>query len=265
MSTNPYSGIERGEPGTIGWKVHYFETLPSTQDRAADLARKGAAQGTVVIAEEQTAGRGRLGRQWHSPPAANLYATIILRPAIPISEIPRLSLVAGVAVADAMDATAGGIAGLKWPNDVWLRRKKVGGILAQALIESAETNPIVLLGIGINVNLRSEQIPEELRDRATSLLAETGAECDRRALAAKLFARLDMRYRQAQTSGFAALRAEWERYSVLSGRRVSVQDGVSVHYGVVRGIEADGALVLENAGTLTRIVVGDVTVEGAYD
>src|SRR6266704_3647762 len=121
MARNPYQAIEAGGPGTIGWRIHYFEQVGSTQRVAAEMAEAGAAQGTVVIAELQTAGRGRLGRSWHSPPAVNLYTTIILRPRIPLAEVPRLSLVAGVAAAEALEAAAPEMVALKWPNDVWLK------------------------------------------------------------------------------------------------------------------------------------------------
>src|SRR5579884_1552055 len=128
MPSNPYQAIEQGGAGQIGWRIHYFDEVGSTQRVAAEMAEAGAAQGTVVIAELQTAGRGRMGRSWHSPPGLNLYCTIILRPSIPLPEIPRISLVAGVAAAEALETIAPGIVSLKWPNDIWLRRRKTGGI-----------------------------------------------------------------------------------------------------------------------------------------
>ena len=138
MSRNPYAGVEHGAPGTIGWRIHYFDEVGSTQKVAAEMVEAGAAPGTVVIAEQQTAGRGRLGRSWHSPPGLNLYATFILRPRMPIAEVPRLSLVAGVAVADALATVAPGMVALKWPNDVWLKGRKAGGIIAEAIADSAQ-------------------------------------------------------------------------------------------------------------------------------
>src|ERR1700692_338624 len=120
MSQNPYLGIERGAPGRIGWGVHYFYEIDFTQESARELAASGSAEGTVVIAERQSAGRGRMGRTWHSPAGVNLYTTIILRPPIAMAEVPRLSLVAGVAAAEALKEVAPGIVALKWPNDVWL-------------------------------------------------------------------------------------------------------------------------------------------------
>src|SRR5271166_1755221 len=153
MAGNPYESIEKGAPGTIGWRIHYKDELSSTQNLAAQLARDGTRQGTVVIAEKQTKGRGRMGRNWHSPAGLNLYMTIVLRPAIPIAEVPRLSLVAGVAVAEAVGQFAPGIIALKWPNDLWLRGRKTGGMIAEAITDRNNQLDCVLLGVGINVNL----------------------------------------------------------------------------------------------------------------
>src|SRR6516164_7295789 len=175
MAENPYQSIEKDAPGIIGWRIHYFEEVSSTQDHAAQLARDGTPQGTVVIAEEQTKGRGRMGRSWHSPAGLNLYLTIVLRPSIPIVEVPRLSLVAGIAVAEAVSQFAPGIVALKWPNDLWLRERKAAGMIAEAVTDRNHQLNCVLLGIGINVNLTASDIPSELRSKATSIRIETGA------------------------------------------------------------------------------------------
>ncbi len=265
MAANPYQSIETGTPGRIGWRIHYFDEVGSTQKVAAELANDGAAHGTVVIAERQSAGRGRMGRQWHSPPGLNLYQTIILRPTMPLAEVPRLSLVAGVAAAEALESVAAGLVALKWPNDVWLRGRKAGGIIAEAVTDPGQGLRCVLLGIGINVNLAPDQIPEELRDKATSIRIATGRQCDRIALAAALFNRLDSRYMEIQQHGFAVVRPRWEGYSALTGKRVTVIDGGARITGTVRGIDAEGALMLETESGPARIMTGDVTVAGAYD
>ena len=191
---NPYQSIEKGAPGRIGYRVHYFEELNSTQETARALAEEGIAQGAVVIAERQTAGRGRMGRAWHSPSGVNLYCTIVLRPAIPLAEVPRLSLVAGVAAAEAIEREAPGLVALKWPNDLWLGGRKAGGIIAEAVTSSRQELQCVLLGIGINVNLAEDDIPPELRDKATSIRIAIGRPCDRIALADSLFSMLHYRY-----------------------------------------------------------------------
>jgi BirA family transcriptional regulator, biotin operon repressor / biotin---[acetyl-CoA-carboxylase] ligase len=261
---NPYQQIEKGAPGRIGWRIHYFRELDSTQQAARELAAGGAAQGTVVIAETQTAGRGRMGRRWHSPAGVNLYSTTILRPAMALGEVARLSLVAGVAAAQTLEREAPGIVALKWPNDVWLRGRKAGGIIAEAVTDSRQALECVLLGVGLNLNLDAGDIPPELRDKATSLRIATGRACDRIAIADSLFTLLDYRYTETLTRGFAAVQPEWERFSALTGKRVAVLDGGRRESGIVRGIDSDGALLLDTGGATVRILAGDVTLEGAY-
>ncbi|MGA2411445.1 MAG: biotin--[acetyl-CoA-carboxylase] ligase [Candidatus Binataceae bacterium] len=264
MPSNPYDAIQKGEPGTIGWQIHYFDEVGSTQRVAAEMAGQGAAQGTVVIAERQNAGRGRMGRQWHSPPGVSLYATIILRPATPIAEVPRLSLVAGVAAAEALETAAPGMVALKWPNDVWLNGRKAGGIIAEAVTDANHGLQCVLLGIGLNLNLTARDIPPELQDKATSVLVATGYPCDRVQIASALLQKLDTRYMETERSGFDAIRPVWERYSALTGKTVAVIDGGSRIEGTVIGIDAGGALLLKTDEGVTRILTGDVTIEGAY-
>jgi BirA family transcriptional regulator, biotin operon repressor / biotin---[acetyl-CoA-carboxylase] ligase len=262
---NPYLAIERGDPGRIGWRIHYFDEIDSTQEAARELAAAGADQGTVVIAERQTAGRGRMGRTWHSPARVNLYATIILRPPIPLAEVPRLSLVAGVAAAQALEREAPNIVALKWPNDVWLHGRKAGGIIAEAVTDTQSRLSCVLLGIGININLDSADIPDDLRDKATSLRIATGHSCDRIALADSLFNLLDSRYMETLTRGFDSVRPMWERYSALTGKRVAIVVGDRRESGFVVGIDAGGALLLDIGERVERIVAGEVSVEGAYE
>jgi BirA family biotin operon repressor/biotin-[acetyl-CoA-carboxylase] ligase len=264
MPKHPYTAIENHQPGFVGCVIHYFEEVESTQNIARNLAAEGAPHGTAVIAETQSAGRGRMGRGWHSPPGVNLYTTIILRPRIAMPEVPRLSLVAGVAAAEALEDVAPGIVALKWPNDVWLNGRKAGGIIAEAVTDRAQRLDAVLLGIGLNLNLARDDVPEELRERAISVFIATGRLCDRVAVANSLFTRLNTRYDETVTSGFAAVRPHWERYSALSGKRVTVVDAVSREEGIVKGIDADGALLLETSSGLRRIIAGDVTLEGAY-
>lgn len=265
MRQNPYLSIERGEPGRVGWRIFYFDQVDSTQEVARELAASGAAQGTAVIAERQSAGRGRMGRTWHSPTGVNLYTTIILRPTMALAEVSRLSLVAGVAAAEALEREAPGMVGLKWPNDVWLRGRKAGGIIAEVVTDAGQNLACVLLGIGININLAAADLPADLRDKATSLRIATGHVCDRIAVADSLFNLLDSRYMETVTHGFESVRPAWERYSALTGKRVGIVDGGRHVTGVVKGIDSDGALLLDVGGHIERIVAGEVSVEGAYE
>jgi BirA family biotin operon repressor/biotin-[acetyl-CoA-carboxylase] ligase len=184
---------------------------------------------------------------------------------MPIAEVPRLSLVAGVAAAEALEMAAPGIVALKWPNDVWLNGRKAGGIIAEAVTDASHGLQCVLLGIGLNLNLAARDIPPELRAKATSVLVATGYPCDRAAIALTLLQRLNSRYMETERRGFAAVRPVWERYSALTGRPVSVVDGDSRIAGTVTGIDADGALMLTTVEGPTRILTGDVSIEGAYD
>jgi BirA family transcriptional regulator, biotin operon repressor / biotin---[acetyl-CoA-carboxylase] ligase len=262
---NPYKAIASGARGRIGHDIRYFEQVDSTQRVAAELVRNGTAEGTVVVAERQTAGRGRLGRNWHSPAGVNLYVTVVLRPRLPLPRVPQLSLVAGVGVAEALETVAPGLVALKWPNDIWLKGRKAGGILAEAITDSSRGLLGVLLGIGLNLNLASNHIPSELRDKATSVFITTGQEVNRVCFAADLFRMLDIRYREAEIKGFEAVRPIYHGYSALNGRRVTVIDANTTTYGVVRDIDDDGALILETEVGSTRILSGDVSIEGAYD
>jgi BirA family transcriptional regulator, biotin operon repressor / biotin---[acetyl-CoA-carboxylase] ligase len=256
MEQNPYVAIEYGGPGTIGCRVHYYAQVTSTQDVARQFAQDGAAHGTAIIADSQTRGHGRLGRQWFSPPGVNLHATVVLRPRMAAKELPLIGLVASIALAEAMETVAPGLGRLKWPDDLWLRGKKAGGIIAQLLSETC-----VLLGIGVNLNLRREQIPQELHEIATSVLIETGQECDRVNFAAALFTRLNERLGQLQKWGFARMAPLWESYSILTGKRVEVFDGQRRISGTVKGIDNEGLLLLVEGAHEERIITGDVTVE----
>ena len=147
---------------------------------------------------------------------------------------------------------------------MWLNGRKAGGIIAEAVTDRAQRLDSVLLGIGLNLNLALDDVPPEIRERAISVLIATGRRCDRVAVANTLFTRLNIRYDETVTQGFAAVRPYWERYSGLSGKRVTVVDAGTREEGVVKGIDADGALLLETANGTRRIIAGDVTLEGAY-
>jgi len=265
QNSNPYAAAQTGRPGTVGSRVHYFTEVASTQDLARELARRGAGHGEVVVAERQTAGRGRLGRSWHSPARVNFYGTFILRPTIPLAQVATLSLVAGVAVAQALETVAPKIVALKWPNDVWLNGRKVAGLIAEAVTDSNHQLTAVLLGIGINLNLAADDLPPDLRDKATSVLIATGSPCDRTAFAEALFSNLEARYSETMVHGFDPIREAWMKYSALTGRRVTVVDGAHRIGGVVVGIDYEGALLLDDNGVTNRILAGDVSIEGAYD
>jgi BirA family biotin operon repressor/biotin-[acetyl-CoA-carboxylase] ligase len=169
----------------MGKKIHYFNTIDSTNSTAYQLALKGAKEGEVVIAESQEKGRGRLGRQWVSPPFLNLYLSVILRPKIPPHQASLITLMAAVATADAIEQYSGLTPSIKWPNDLLLRKRKVAGLLNEIHSETDRIH-FVILGMGVNLNMDAKEFPKDIRTQATSLKAEKGRPVSRKAFAALL-------------------------------------------------------------------------------
>lgn len=241
-----------------------FSCLPRTASTNADafsLAEQDAAEGTVVLADTQTGGKGRMGRIWASPPGVNLYCSVILRPPVPPYEAPQLTFLSAVAVARAIELVAGLSAEIKWPNDVLIGGKKVAGLLNEM---SAETDGInfVILGIGVNLNMTAEQFPPDLRHPATSLLLETGRPVGRARFAAVMLGELDRLYAAFRTQGFGPVREEWQQRCNAHGRELAVSDGGSdIVRGMFAGIDGFGALLVRRQdGTIERILSGDVRV-----
>ncbi len=240
----------------------------STNDLARQWALDGAPAGSVVVAEEQTAGRGRFGRSWSAPAGSALLASVILRPDAPPGHLPRLTMVGAVSVADVLAELAPGQVSLKWPNDVLLTGRKVAGILPEAIWEGERLSAVVL-GIGLNVRVDFTGTP--LADRAISVEAVTGVTIDRAALLAALLSRVD---HWSARLGDPALSATWrDRLSTL-GQRVAASsaDGQTGRIvGLALDVDADGALLLQTDDGLTqRIVAGEVTladdqIDGEHD
>jgi BirA family biotin operon repressor/biotin-[acetyl-CoA-carboxylase] ligase len=242
----------------VGREIVYFEETDSTNVRAHDLGEKGAVEGTVVVADRQTAGKGRMGRHWASPGGVNLYVSVLLRPNILPVEAPQLTFLSALATARAVEEVGGMSAAVKWPNDVLLGGKKVAGLLNEM---SAETEGIhfVVLGIGVNLNMRDDQFPSELRYPATSVALETGKPVSRAAFARALFRHLDSLYELYLEKGFTPVIRAWEALFELLGREVEVDSQDRVLSGRVEGLDEDGALLLRlDSGARERILAGDV-------
>jgi BirA family biotin operon repressor/biotin-[acetyl-CoA-carboxylase] ligase len=246
---------------TGSWReIVWRAEIDSTQRLARELARGGAVEGTVVVAEAQTSGRGRLGRTWHSPAGVNLYATIVLRPARPPAVVPQLALVAGVAVADAVRAVTSLDARVKWPNDVLVGGRKVAGVLTEMEGE-ADRVRFVLVGIGVNVNVDPATFPPEIVGTATSLRAAAGAPVDRAALTGALLAAMEARYGRYLAGGFTAIRPAFDAVAFLTDREVRVSGSEVVVAGRVIGVDDEGALRIARAdGTEQRVIAGEVTL-----
>ncbi|MAI77861.1 MAG: biotin--[acetyl-CoA-carboxylase] ligase [Deltaproteobacteria bacterium] len=244
-------------------EIVHFEQTESTNQDASDLARKGAAHGTTVIAESQTAGRGRLGRDFYSPAHQNLYTSIVLRPALSMAEIPTLLLSAGLAVARTVSETleSSEAVEIKWPNDVLIKGLKTSGILMEL---EAEENRITsaILGIGVNLNIDPKEFPEEFRRTATSLGSQMGRVVDRVLFAQRLFQILEQIIDLHCESGFKAVRSQFESFFKMKGKdiRVAAVDGKIIS-GRTRGIAANGALEIEMpGGQVKNVLAGDVTI-----
>jgi len=249
-------------PRRFAGEIVYRDEIDSTNRLAAELARDGAPEGTVVVAERQTAGRGRLGRSWASPGFLNLYCSVILRPALAPAEVPQLTLVAAVALAEACAATIEVAPAIKWPNDLLLHGRKAAGILTE-LDAEPERVRFVIVGIGVNLNAGRDDFPPELRRKATSLALASGRTIDRASFAGRLLTRLDRRYAEFCRGGFAKIAPAYEGYHCLAGRRVRVEGGVQL-VGTVLGIDASGALLVKDGARIERVVAGEVTLTRSY-
>jgi BirA family biotin operon repressor/biotin-[acetyl-CoA-carboxylase] ligase len=217
-----------------------LDETDSTNSRAMEMAENGAPHGTVVVADAQTGGRGRLGRRWISPPGKNLYVSLILRPDVPPAGAPLLSLVAGVALADALEAM--GVPGtLKWPNDLFLGDRKAAGILAEMASDPDRVRHAVI-GVGINVNMEPGDFPPEISGRATSLRVRAGHAFRRAEVLARFLDSFADRYGEFLAGGFPALRDGWDRRDFLRGRRVLLRRGRVEGWGVAEGVDPEGAL-----------------------
>ena len=243
----------------LGHRVLFFNTTASTNDVALMLVAVADAEGTVVIADEQTAGRGRLGRVWHSPPASGLYASIVLSPSRARTGADRatglLTLAAGVALSEAVEEVTALRPDIKWPNDLLIGRRKLAGILA----ESASSDLAhVVLGYGINVG--AGQLPPDVDARATSLEVELGRPVDRAVLCAATVAAIAQRYRDLLDGQFDAILDAWRARSPTSrGVRVTWKTPAGMQSGVTDGIDDRGALLVRVDERVERIVGGEVT------
>ncbi len=253
----------------VGCKVITLSEVDSTNTRLKELAgEESVAEGTVLVADRQSAGRGRLGRRWSSPAGVNLYCSILLRPQIPVQQAPQLTFLSAVAVAETLNRICAVPAVVKWPNDVLVNGAKIAGLLNEM---DAETERIhfVILGIGINLNMTPEQFPEPLNYPATSACLESGRRIARGLFLRTLLQNLDRHYREFQRRGFAPIRGRWERLCHIMNSRVAVDQNGHVLQGTVVGLDADGALRLQTVdGDIQRILAGDVkplaNAQGAF-
>jgi BirA family transcriptional regulator, biotin operon repressor / biotin---[acetyl-CoA-carboxylase] ligase len=244
---------------TLGRELIVFEKLESTQNIAQTEAQQGAAEGTLIIAEEQTLGRGRQGRSWHSPPGKGIWMSLLLRPQIPLQFTPQLTLLVSVAVCRAIRRMAEVEAVIKWPNDIFVGGKKVCGILLESNAED-ERLLYVIAGIGISVNMEKQDYPELLREKATSLRIESGRQISREQLIVEVLAELETLYELYHEQGFGTIRSLWEALAMSLGQKVRATYGAGQQLeGIAEALDESGALLVRKSdGSITKIYSGDV-------
>ncbi|MSU33087.1 MAG: biotin--[acetyl-CoA-carboxylase] ligase [Pedosphaera sp.] len=253
--------LARLEPiKVIGRDIRVFQETSSTNNIVEKLARDQVSEGIVVFAESQTRGRGRLGRQWCSPTGKGLWFSVLLRPNLAPAAATQLTVCTAVAVARAIEKSTGLSPGIKWPNDIVFETRKVGGILLEL---NAELDHIrhVILGIGIDVNLATQDFPEELQTIATSLQIEAGQPLDRADLATILIQELDSVYSRLACGDFHEISDDWIRRCTTLGRRVSIRVADRIITGRAESLDEEGALLVRtDQGRLEHIIGGDVSL-----
>ncbi len=238
----------------LGKSIHCFDEVDSTQNVAQRLIRDGAPEGTLVLAERQTAGRGRLGRHWHSPKGKGIYMSLVVKPEIPLHLTPHLTLLAAVALNRAIRRVVPEVnPGIKWPNDLLINGKKISGILLESSAENEQLQYIVT-GVGISCNLEQSDYPEELVPKATSLLIESGKRIDRARLIAEFLGQLEELYALYYAQGFSPIRTLWEASAATLGQTVRSSDANGDFEGTAVGLNEWGGLILRMADGTERTI-----------
>ncbi len=243
----------------VGRTIYAFKATSSTNDRAIDLARSGAPEGSLVVAEVQSRGRGRRERVWEAEEGKNLLFTLIFRPPWSVALAPRLTQIVAVGLAEAIDIMTGLTVSVKWPNDLIINRKKAAGILTE-MQGQADRVDYVVVGAGINVNGR---IPKDTRYPATSLAAETGRSVDRLDLIKLMLQKIEHQYLAVRQEGMAAIIEAWRQRALSIGAMAKIEQGHRQVEGMVMGIDEQGCLLLRTAqGLIETISSGEMTGTG---
>ncbi|HVA94816.1 MAG TPA: biotin--[acetyl-CoA-carboxylase] ligase [Candidatus Dormibacteraeota bacterium] len=245
-------------PGPFGKRIHHFFKIDSTNSVAMLLGEQGEPNGTVVIAEEQTAGRGRAGHTWYSEKTNGIYMTVLLRPPIAPQQAPLITLVAGLAVREAIVEQTGMVPDLRWPNDLLFGRKKFCGILTEM---NAEQDQIHYVAVGIGINVNHERVPDELSEIATSLRIETHRAHSRVELVARLLRHMDSYYNRFLVEGPEAIVARFSEVSSYArGKRVRITTVTDTYVGTTEGLEPGGLLrVKHDDGRILPVIAGTLT------
>lgn len=268
----------------VGTRIHYLASVDSTNATLRSLADGGESEGTVVVSDEQTAGRGRAGRSWFSPPGQGLWLSVLLRPGMPARELAPLSMVTAISVATAAREATGADVGVKWPNDIVAGGRKLGGILLESLQGAGGSVERMVVGVGLNVSLEAGELPANLRQTATSLRMLSGGPVSRLDVLRAVLDGFDEDWRSFEEEGFGSFRERWRELSTVLGRRIEIASDSGSAAGApgpnggrsapapsgtlpesrritgkAVGLSPDGALVVENdAGQRSEVWHGDV-------
>lgn len=243
---------------TFGRHVVYLESTQSTNEEAKKIAREGAEEGTIVVAEEQITGHGRLARGFYSPFAKGIWFSLILRPKFFPMEASKCTLLAAVGVCRGIRRMGLADAGIKWPNDILVHGKKLVGILT-LMSASMEKIDYIIMGIGINTGIKKNEFPEDFREGATSFLNE-GINVSRKDLLAAILGELEKEYSIAQDEGFDKVLDDWRALSVTLGQEVRVIFGDDSYTGKAVDIDRDGCLLVNTGSEVKRVIAGDVSI-----
>ena len=243
----------------LGRDIHYYPEVESTNNVAKKLAADGCREGTLIVAERQSSGRGRISRGWYSPYGKGIWMSVVLKPPFSPQEAPKCTLMAAVAINKAIREFTGVQSGIKWPNDILYNGKKLVGILTEMSAEMDAINYIVI-GMGINVNINAAEFPDEIADIASSLSEATGRKVERLPLLAAILKQLEKLYTDVTAHGFEQMFDEWRAQSVTLGQAVAVVAANNKFEGVAVNIDEDGALLVKAADGLKRVIAGDVSI-----
>ena len=241
----------------LGQSVISFDDIPSTNDEGKRVAAAGADEGTVIVSEMQSTGKGRLERSFFCP-RGGVWFSVILRPDFLPQEAPKCTLLAAVAVARAM-REQGLDAGIKWPNDIYCQGRKLTGILTEMSAEMDRINYVVI-GTGINVNIPQSSFPADIMDKAGSMSDMLGHDVDRVAFLQSILQHMEALYVDVLKNGFAGLLDQWRRYSITLGQEINVLGLQEAFAGTAKDIDDDGALLVETENGIRRVLAGDVSI-----
>lgn len=252
--------IKAGVNGSIGKEILFYENVDSTNTVGEALAKKGKAEGTVIIADSQEKGRGRLGRLWLSPPGLNIYMSMVFRPEIEPKDTTLITIMAAVGCTVALRRVTGLNVTIKWPNDLIASDKKIGGILTEIRIANKKVKYVVT-GIGINVNMDSDALPDEIKEIATSIKIETGIPYSRAEILTEILNQIDYWYGVFKEKRRKELLYEWQLLTSTLGKQVKIITSKETLTGLAESIDNEGMLVLRLATGPSRVIrSGDLTI-----